>query len=238
MIASIPQTQTRKLIKVDLTASTDSCRLIGDETTSLDLSPFTILTHDLTGDRLIIVDIDPENLTVTRKLLDNGKQTPVKAFDILNKRVAKDMTEIGKFVPNMAVKPGSDRIVEVMADSPVINVYTLNGKDALSIVGEFEGRPTANQAADGQIISPYYKNVNSYPGFFTVLQPVYDSDNKEIANNLLFFSWEGDPLQKVSIPTAGIRNTDIDLSNGTLYVHYVEEDQIRSYPLTIPTIVS
>ncbi|MDE6770811.1 MAG: hypothetical protein K2J78_13900, partial [Muribaculaceae bacterium] len=110
--------------------------------------------------------------------------------------------------------------------------------DALSIVGEFEGFPTTNQAADGQIIYPYYKNVNSYPDFFTVLQPVYDSDNKENANNLLFFSWEGEPLQKVSIPVAGIRNTDIDLSNGTLYVHYGEEDQIRSYPLTIPTIVS
>lgn len=235
VIASIPQTQTRKLIKIDLTASADSTRLIGDVKTSFDFSPFTILSRDLTVDRYLRVDVDPENLTVTRKLLDHGKEVPVKAFDVLNKKTVKDMSEIGKLVPIMAIKPNSDRIAEVVVDSPVINIYTLDGEVALSIIGNFEGMPTTNEVTEEQILTQYYKNINSYPDFFTVLQPVYDSDNKEVANNLLFFNWEGTPLQKVTIPTSGIRNTDIDLLNSTLYVLYGEEDQLRAFPLTLPT---
>lgn len=75
---------------------------------------------------------------------------------------------------------------------------------------------------------PVYKNGNSFEKYFTVNKAVYDEQQEQCGLEIMFISWEGTPLGKISLHYPSLRGVDIDMTNGHLYaIDFINDEIIR-----------
>lgn len=215
----------QSLLRVDLTASIDSGRMIAERHDAEMLDRTTMLSIGIQSGRLFTLSAKPETGQLIRRYIVDGQAVSTSNLAKLNDCAVEDMQYFNMLFQFLCVNGKMERMVEAPAKLHQINLYDLNGTFARTLVVGRD-KPDDYRLLAGNSVSDVHLGIRSLPTCFGVITP--QSEDEVSPCSIQFFDWDGNPIVEV-VTDSRFQVFDIDIHNGVLYVLDYQNDQLKSY---------